>query len=222
MESSNEQTQKRREFSLTVYKLIPQRFRGVSFDGIDPIVQPAVKEVIDSLATDNRKGILLTGEVGTGKTSILYVILRAYWWIIINEKWDFWHIQGLMGEGVFTTLPSFYSFVRYKPLIAILREHYGPNGDRDELPRVFTAPVVFIDELSDSNDDNRWNCELIEEFCNYRWENCLPLYMTTNMSGQEILEWPGFSRVVDRLLDRNFTVRVNIDGESRRDSGIEK
>lgn len=201
----------------------PARYKQVTFDGVGASFQPQIKQVIDGIFSDSPKGLLLTGDVGTGKTSILRVIWRfAIRGLMIQEYQRILSIQeehkrddALLDLSVRPFLAWRCEFTSNWQLVRDLREYVQERSD-DYMPYT-TSDFLFIDDLGRGyEDDKGWNLALQDEFFDVRWQSMKPVFISTNKTAQQLREWPGWSRIVDRLVDPSWTVTVNMGEGSRR------
>ena len=203
-------------------KCVPVRHRGVRLDLIDDEYRHVVVEVIDSLFTRQQRGLFLAGEIGVGKTSTLYVILKSiltgHYLLKLQtkdedvESLDEFEIENIMGG-----LKHFFVSVTHFELVRQLREYYGAFNRSDREPDVVTRPLVFIDDLGRGYDDQSgWNLALLDEYFDRRWQNHQPVFVTTNKKPEELRTWPTWGRIIDRLCDPIWMRKVWISGRSKR------
>lgn len=196
---------------------VPRRFRGVVPEKIHPGFREAVAESIASLETEAPKGLLLTGDVGKGKTATLWLVART----VVTHLCKPAHLLTATVPPWEPPWDGHCLFVGQFELVRQLRDHYGGSeGEAGQYPPCFWRQYLFIDDLGTSFDDRRgWNLGLLQQLVNYRWENCLPTYVSTNYSLQELAELEGWRRITDRLLDRSWIIRAAaVSGGSMRDS----
>lgn len=105
-----------------------------------------------------KRGIVLTGEVGRGKTHLLVSIVRT----LIFEH----------GQKV--------SFIEFSRLLAQLREGYGKGlSDSPVLNHLCSVPILIIDELGKGRLTD-WELSIIDDVVSRRYNAGLPILGTTN------------------------------------------
>lgn len=180
----------RRGRSKGVASVIPQRYRGVSFDrppvsdmARDLATKGALAEVrafIDELGErlDAGRGLWLFGDTGTGKTTLAMLISKA---ALEN------------GRSV-----AIYSLPK---LLARIRRTYDsePGGDSylSFFERLTDVDLLHIDDLGVEKRSD-WVLEQLYAIVNERYEAQRSVLITTNLPHDELEEQIG-SRTVSRL-----------------------
>ena len=190
----------------------PVRFKDVTLDGVTKEYRPDVEAVLRSIGNNRpghlytqgpERGLFMSGDVGTGKSAILRII-QAY--LYANSHIAKTHRQ------------IYYTHVE---LVADMRFYMqdarrGPEGDPARHYAMY-APYLIIDELGGINEDRSgWNLTLLEGLINERWEQNRTTFVATNKTGKELREWPGWSRIVDRLADPEWNAMIATGNVSRR------
>lgn len=217
----------RRLFSYRLYGVlpdkkvsyIPKRFHQVRFDQIKEQFKPDVREILDSLFTSGPKGIFLCGDVGVGKTAILRKIeeylMKGIFVRELKKEKDYGIPQGLVGDVVDRTL-GHIKFIKHAELIKDLRRyHENKEGFKADQPPHYNTFALFLDDLGRDNDSSSWNVSLLEELIDYRWENEKLTFVSTNKGIESLDNWEGYSRIVDRLLDRADMIGLNFGKEEK-------
>jgi len=196
-------------------RTIPPRFRRLDTGRIHQGFRPVYNRVVESFKTEEPIGALLCGDVGKGKTSVLWML--AYELMLVHAR------SGLSPLGEWE---SNCRFVDYFQLQIILREFYERGRGESSraiagsasVPEVGWRRYLFIDDLGAGFEDKAgWNLSLLQQLINYRYEHCLPTYITTNKTLEELDAMAGWSRIVDRLRDKNWMITaVASSGESMR------
>lgn len=140
-----------------------------------------------------RHALLLSGGLGTGKTTLACALLKRYLWK-----------QQL--EGKFA---KFYDFIRE------VQSGYADGTGTDRLQAVQRVPVLVLDDVGDLDrsvrvSENRK--ELLFEVLDYRNDYLLPTILTTNLDERGLVEQFSertFTRIMEmcrmvRLEGRNF------------------
>ena len=142
-------------------------------------------------AVKNKKGVYLYGQAGTGKTYILYAMLkymRAY-----GLMCTLWNLPEKLAR-----LKSFYS-----------KDGSGEDGITDEIQ---INNYLFIDDFG-AEKVTEWNSEIMYRLINYRYENMLQTYFASNLSLQELAERSG-DRIASRIAE--MCDIIEIGGEDKR------
>jgi len=204
----------------------PEAFRGVRWDYFPEEIKAAVNESLGSLYNENPRGLLIMGPVGTGKTSLL--------WLIARERIRRWcgrvsrHLEQLRDdyeagwlEYLHPTVWHLTTVLKHSDVVRELREHRAADHEYSApFPEILKRLVICIDDLGVGYDDQSgWNLSLQEEWFDWRWENRMPLIITTNKGrGGEhgLRNWPGWTRIVDRIADPEYMITISLPGKSKR------
>lgn len=108
--------------------------------------------------TPGRRGLLLHGTVGTGKTHLTVAILR---YLVINK-----------GVRV--------RFIEFLHLLADLRATFGDHGRAEDVMRpLVEVPVLAIDELG-KGKEGEWERDVLDELISKRYNAHRTTLFTTN------------------------------------------
>lgn len=221
-------------FNFAVKKFIAPRHHRSDWKQVPASVRKEAQTARDSLLTDNPRGILLMGPVGSGKTSILSLIimdiLRAAVKAVETEGWQRWEQYSIDPDfdwrrRAYNELNIDITSVTHSELIQQLRAHF--EGERDGkiicgFPKDLEKRIVFIDDLGVAHDDRSgWNLSLQLDYFDWRWRECLPTFITTNRTAVDgspmyIRSWPEWERIVDRICDPEFMTTLILNRESLR------
>jgi DNA replication protein DnaC len=147
----------RAEFALARWQTAaPYRFRDATAD------HPTITDWADRATTDLRDAgfLLLTGSIGTGKTHQAYGALRR---IAAAGPRRF--------EMAAITAPDMYG---------LLRPGGSGKGMEHELGRLARVPLLLLDDLG-TEKLSEWTEEATYRLLNERYNECLPLIVTTNL-----------------------------------------
>ncbi len=221
-------------FNYAVGQFVAKRHHLVTWENVPLLVRKEARAAGDSLSTNNPHGLLILGPVGSGKTSVIALIvidhLRRVIKRVTSESWKDW--QALSIDPDFRILEYTYQHlglritsVTHSELVQKLRAHFKAE-DRGEIVRGFPDDlekrIVLIDDLGVAHDDRSgWNLSLQEDYFDWRWRENLPTFITTNRAAKRespdyIRKWPGWERIVDRICDPEFMTTVVLNRESRR------
>lgn len=187
----------------------PKRFGNVDIRGVEKSIRFSVEDSIKTLQTEKQTGLVISGGVGTGKSSILYILRDAYAVKNFSKLDD----AGTMGYDEIRLACKFFPIIGHFELIAELRQAVQggePSKFRDK-------GFLAIDDLGRGyEDESGWNLALLEEFVDYRWSNNLLTAVSTNFTIPELRGYKGWGRIVDRLLDPSWNVLISLGKGSRR------
>jgi len=189
---------------------LPHRHVNANLELVSEEIRHHVQESIESLLSDSPKGLLLIGDVGCGKTSILAIVFKEY-----IRRLDR-HIQNRFQANIGSKdLPK---LVTHGQMINCLRKLQEEDEfTRPTIPKGLNATVLLIDDFGRGYDDkSKWNLSLQEEFIDYRWKGSRPTFITTNLSPAELRSWRGWERIVDRIADPDWMTALTVPGSSRR------
>jgi DNA replication protein DnaC len=184
-----EQVAKAREHSITLFNnRVPYRYRNV--DPAEPrAVEWATQFTADPRATPS---LLILGATGTGKTHLAYAIVRA-----VAETGT----PAAIGWRA-TTAADLYAALQPRP---------GVDSET-EFRTYARSPLLFLDDLGAAKG-SEWTEQITYRLINYRYEQCLPSIVTSNVPPADLREVVG-ERVASRLFE--MTVRVSLKGDDRR------
>jgi len=205
-------------FEETLNQITPKRFHGVSMDRVNPETAATVKEVENSWKSDEPRGLVLTGDVGTGKTSLLYIIRKKYLATKFGQEKPILNKLAESSPNYFETktlgqwLRDKHRWESHHSLVRELRTNPGDYATAD-------PECLFVDDLGAGYDDEAgWNLSLLEEYFDSRWSKKLLTFISTNKRPGELRQWKNWGRIIDRLADPNWNYIVNLGEQSLRRS----
>ncbi len=190
---------------------IPKRYLGVSFDRPPvsdlarsaPDAVSAVRGYIGSLDEnlDAGRGLLIAGDVGTGKTTLAMLVSKA----ALDA-----------GRSV-----AIYSLPR---LLNLLRESMSDGGLVDLIDRLAAVDLLHIDDLG-AEKSSEWVLEQLYSIVNARYEAERAIVATTNISPNELTQALGEhglgERTVSRLVEMCDKVIPLYGSDHRREFRVE-
>jgi DNA replication protein DnaC len=201
---------------------IPQRYEHCSFDsfefglragGEDEVLLKAqymaVKFVENYPVTTGGRGLILTGDIGVGKTHLAISTLRS---LILDRG-----VRGL--------------FYDYRDLLKQIQNSYNPQVATTEmelLRPVFNAEVLVLDELGASKP-SEWVSDMVAHILNTRYLDRRTTIITTNFANRPPggAAKPGDDTLADRIGERMRsrldemcqTIEINGVGDFRKTAG---
>ena len=165
---------------LTTACIPPRRFAH-TMDSYPLPQLPAFQQLAAFLsAWDMRRGLILTGPYGTGKTGLLIAAMRE----VADRYVDTTH------RMLFIPAPD---------LMDALRAGYSDGSYDDRIEKLKWIRLLAIDDLG-AERPTEWTQEKLFAIVNSRYEHDYPLFATTNYGMQELAERLG-PRVLERLLE---------------------
>lgn len=180
---------------------LPKRYRGVSFDRppvpeIERVASTQVGIVRRYVSTiesnlDAGRGLWLTGDVGTGKTTLAMIVSKAA-------------IEARRSVAI-------YSLPR---LLNAIRDTIQTDARILQfLERIAAVDLLHIDDLGAENTTD-WVLEQLYLIVNARYEDERAIVVTTNLMPDELSERIGY-RTVSRLVGICGDL-IPLDGDDRR------
>ncbi|MFA5307413.1 MAG: hypothetical protein WC365_08250 [Candidatus Babeliales bacterium] len=228
------------ELSLSVFKRLYQN--AVSPSHQNATIDKVNKLIRDSISPPPEKGSLIMGSVGTGKTSLMAIILRNYLIdieyrlkslvdsgkAIIDYDSGYVHVLATVdrpdGWQHIASYASFW-YGTQAQLVQTLRNYYmeGEEIQSVGFPPSLIKDRIFIDDFGRAYSDQAgWNTYLQEEYIDFLWREKIPTYLTTNWTWADMqqcrsgLKYPTWQRVADRLCDSAWIGKIEIVGKSLR------
>lgn len=181
-----EEERKKITYNYNVNKNIPLRYRDCSKENIPE----EIKEKINK-ALSEKKGIFLYGDAGTGKTYIMYTILK-----------EFYRVENY--ETLFTDMPW---------LSMKIKNYVKENEDPQENVRTYTSPqYLFLDDFGVEKMTD-FLFETLYLIIDTRYSHLKPTFISSNYSLKEIAE-----NINDRIASRisEMCVVIKVEGKDRR------
>lgn len=174
---------------------LPLRYRNRTFANWSPQstsqskVLAAVQTYAKALraAYDDGRGLVLAGDVGTGKTHLAAALLHD----IVKTGFD-------------------VEFVSVGDLFAAIKRGFGKGKAEFDIGSLQDADFLILDDLGASRG-TEWEVSVLHELLRYRYDKTLPTIVTTNVTK---LEDAVGIRIADRFAEN--MVRISIAGTSRR------
>lgn len=165
-------------------------------DGSHPEVMKAARNYVEKFKTfrENGKGLLLYGNVGTGKTYVAACIANA-----------------LVDKGIPAMMTNFARISNK------LQESF--DGKQEYIDSLNRFDLLVIDDLA-SERRTEYMQEIIFNVIDARYRSGLPMIITTNLPIAELKKPSNVSdtRIYDRILEKCFPIEVK--GKSHRRKNV--
>jgi len=158
---------------------IPERYKGVLEDD----------EYLEAIK--NKKGVIFTGAVGTGKTYKLVGLIKS----VANNMYP----MGLM-------------FRTFGSIIRKIKDSIG-NNSYDDLFNQFLEPYIFVIDDLGIEQGSEFTKQFLNDFVNERYNQGKLLMITTNLTSEELQNLYS-ERLLSRLMEMCEVVKLN--GSDRR------
>lgn len=168
---------------------LPPRCMGFTLEMFPDRANPALAQIEQYLNRwDGRRGLILTGGYGVGKTGLLAATFRA----LVTDHPTLWE--------------SPLHFALAADLFDLLREGYEAGDAEQQLARVRGARLLALDDLG-AEKPTAWVQERLLMIVNHRYERLLPTWLTTNYGLAGLAERIG-ERTVWRLVETCDVIEV--------------
>jgi DNA replication protein DnaC len=167
---------------------------------------PALSRVLAFAEEWNgEQGLLLSGGVGTGKTTLLFALIRSLQERLIKQK------QAVR----LVTVPDFLRELRagFEPQRQALGESYSRMMDQYR-----TCGVLVFDDLG-AEKMTEWVAEQFYMLIDHRYRQRLPIFASSNFSKEELAQRLD-RRVLDRL--RETCTMIEVVGPNWRDQAVQR
>lgn len=157
-----------------------------------------------------KNGLLLVGGVGSGKTFMVsHVANSIVNYIMLHNigKWNSWS-EYENEDLLYASEPVI--FATTSDMLDDLRKH--PHEYAYE--RYQKCSLLILDDLGVERSTD-WSLEILFKIINYRYNEELPILITTNLTPEELKEHIG-DRIFDRI--RSMCALVPVKSKSRRET----
>lgn len=175
---------------------IPFRFWNTSLSDFQTKYTDEIREF--SVASDNDKVFILFGGTGVGKTTLMI---------------------GAMHERAVNGLNcGIYLSARIIPAVIRSSKNFNAaESEADFYKRITTVPFLCLDEVGTS-DDVALEADFLRIVIALRYDNCLRMMISTNMSWESFRNFVSKENPKDPILDRlkAISIRRGLSGDSYR------
>lgn len=177
--------------------MIPPKYQNADYELVPQQIKDSVKKMLKG---ENRRGLYLHGEYGTGKTQIMYAIFKRYNEVNEFSKALFWNVTDLLQE--------------------MKNDFDKPNSEklRPEENLMDCKDLLFLDDIGAENMTG-WVAEKFYRIINHRYENMLPTFFTSNLRLGELGDKVG-TAVASRIVE--MCDIVELTGKDRRIEHLQK
>lgn len=157
-------------------------------------------ENIKKMSYENMRfsGLYLYGQPGTGKTLLLANLCCS----LIDRGFNRYGIRWTNTSSILTDIRS--SFGK--------KYEYGEETEQETILKDLHKPILFLDDLGTENATD-WAKEILYGVINYRYEERLPTFISSNLRPQELSDRLG-DKFVSRVIEMCKSVRI--EGEDWR------
>lgn len=176
------------------------KYKDVTLDTLHPQLHQARYAYEKIKNSGDYRGMILHGSPGTGKTQVIFSIIRDMFETQNKTDHDLYYISE---EDLFRGLHDSMSWEN------------GGQERQQTFRRLANTPVLFYDDLgaAEKSVEGKWGKQELINVFNTRYNNNRTTYITTNVLPEELAEVVG-PRVGDRTKEMHF---IKIIGESLRD-----
>lgn len=171
---------------------IPQMFRSASIDLCDE----RVKKYSEELSDGSRRGLVISGRVGRGKTYAASAVLIAH---LLDYPVRFATMQGILRE--------------------IQATFNGGERASDVVARYKNIRLLLIDDFG-KEQPSKWSLPIMFEIIDGRYAANKPTIYTTQYAGKDLLGRlivDGDRSTAEAIISRMSTcVPLSLDGENKR------
>lgn len=201
---------------------IPQNNIGMAFSTMDATRSPKqqaitarlityVKDLVAAGQSDGAKNILLSGNMGTGKTAyasaMLEAIIRRSLVSKISDEND------LAMKGGLSVL-----FISEPSLIHAITATWGQGAKektQDLINRLSSKSILCIDDVGATTTTHTHLLDAYAAIIDERYKRKLPTIMTSNLNHEDIRLAIG-ARSADRFMEKNRIIIANFDWKGYR------
>lgn len=177
------------------------------FDGRNKKIEAILRKIIKKEPYPG--SVLISGDVGTGKTSYLSAMLKGFLFYFGNN---------LLGRGyqvpfVFSALCE---FINHNELLDIIHNELRQDiHNHPTFGDIKRKAILLIDDIG-TGSEGEFNTSKIEELIDHRWSHNLTTWITTNISGEDFKIKTGWERAYSRFTDKNWMTYLEIKDVDRR------
>lgn len=141
------------------------------------------------------QSLIITGPAGAGKTHLLCALARRQVCLTLAEEWP--------GDKFFAKMVSVSN------LIAKIKSTFRPDSELSEeemFADYANCAWLYLDDLGTQNATD-WAYDLIYRLIDHRWNQILPIVVSSNFEVDELAEKVG-ERIVSRLLGMGSHIKL--------------
>lgn len=182
-------------------------FKNAVIDKYNETAIRGAKYLLNQLSSGesdaDKNSLVLQGNRGSGKTYIACAIINDYNSTAAVPELQIRRIlkerDNLYSKKEFTAIKSPCKFISEMDLFALYYENYNyckTDGPLEEFKSA--RKLLVIDDVGSANYDRNRMQSMYLNIVDYRYSECLPIMLTTNLTRKELCEFLG-NRVFDRL-----------------------
>ena len=205
---------------------IPVNNIGLSFGGLDATRSPKQQAIVTRLITyvkdlvaagksEGTKNILLSGNMGTGKTAYASILLQAITRRAVES--NIADENDLAMKGGLSAL-----FISEPSLIHAITATWGSGATektQDLINRLSSKSILCIDDVGATTTTHAHLLDAYAAIIDERYKRNLPTIMTSNLNHEDIRLAIG-ARSADRFMEKNRIIIANFDWKGYRGGEI--
>lgn len=177
--------------------IIPKRYEKSTFDNFN-MKTDNHKKIVEALQGDIKENIIISGNVGTGKTHLAWALFKTT-------------IKEVEVRGQNISINETIKITTIKEIIDNIKSAW--NGGSSNIEEYKKIPLLIIDEIGVQYGTESERIELFEIF-NYRYNEMLPIIALSNVDKEKMEVILG-TRIIDRLWNKKSKA-FELYGESQR------
>lgn len=180
----------------------------MSFDGRHGAIEGSL---IDIASHSIPSSIVLSGDIGTGKTGLLCCMLKHHF-TRFGEKLE-------NPEKFLFFYTSRVYLVTHKVIRDMVLDKFNDGSPVEfTMTELQSCSLLIIDDLGDCGDSDYVLTD-ISDLLDYRWKQGLITWISTNISKRDWFNRPGWGKIASRIFDREWSRQFEVTGMDRRDNG---
>lgn len=175
---------------------------GKIYLGWDESKIPVLAE-IENFMTDFKKGkkrgFLIMGSFGTGKTTLLHYLAYRLLRVLRTSGYGWWNPlkpEEYVSQKIY--LSERIEILRVSKVINILL-----SREWDQIDNLERTSILMLDDLARFYADDLAVAKLVE-FIQFRYDNLLPTFITSDISYESMLKKPNWQAMIDRFSDSKW------------------
>ena len=179
---------------------IPAKYHHCTLNNFDFHSDKIVGKAVRGFIEGDVKGIFFYGGFGVGKTHLLVSIYR----VMVSKEDDISDIHYTSLEAVMQKLQN----------LLAAKENPEKETPNDYIDYLVDIDLLFLDDITAANFQDRWTNEVLRKIINGRYENDLRTCFTSNAGPKELMDIGLHGHAVSRIEEMCDIVKIG--GKDRR------